>query len=61
MRLIDEAVSSGGGEQKAALSPRAPGRWRLRWSAQVCFALLERLRTQHFTKIVTTVVSIAVD
>ncbi|KAK9909156.1 hypothetical protein WJX75_007953 [Coccomyxa subellipsoidea] len=34
MRLIDEAVSSGGGEQKAALSPRAPGRWRLRWSAQ---------------------------
>ncbi|BDA41845.1 probable plastid-lipid-associated protein 12, chloroplasti [Coccomyxa sp. Obi] len=34
MRLLDEVVSSGGGERKPALSPRAPGRWRLQWSAQ---------------------------
>ncbi len=35
MRLIDEVVSSGGGERKPAMSTQAPGRWRLRWSAQV--------------------------
>ncbi|CAL8460873.1 g404 [Coccomyxa elongata] len=34
MRLIDEVVISGGGERKPAVSPQAPGRWRLRWSAQ---------------------------
>ena len=35
-RLIDELVASGESMKRPAVSPAVAGKWRLRWSEQVC-------------------------